>query len=133
MKLIENETLELKKSTSLLKSAIKSLVAILNKHRKGQLYFGIRDNGDVIGQDVGEKTIREISQEISNHIEPKIYPEVNEIDIKGKKCILVEFSGNETPYFAYGRAYMRVGDEDRQLSARELEEMIIMKNQDKLK
>ena len=41
--------------------------------------------------------------------------------IDGKKCIRVTFSGKDTPYFAYGRAYMRVADEDRQLTARELE------------
>jgi ATP-dependent DNA helicase RecG len=27
-----------------------------------------------------------------------------------KPCILVEFDGEDSPYFAYGRAYMRVAD-----------------------
>ena len=41
----ESETLELKKSTSELKEAVISLVAILNKYKKGVLYFGIKDKG----------------------------------------------------------------------------------------
>ena len=53
--------------------------------------------------------------------------------IDGKKCIRVSFSGKETPYFAYGRAYMRVADEDRQLTARELENLILSKNRDLLR
>ena len=74
MKFEESEILELKKSTSELKEAIVSVGAILNKHQKGKLYFGIKNNGIVIGQGIGKKTLRDISESVSNHIEPKIYP-----------------------------------------------------------
>ena len=49
-KFIENETIELKKSTSELKEGIISIVSILNKHQNGKLFFGIKDNGEIIGQ-----------------------------------------------------------------------------------
>ena len=62
------------------------------------------------------------------HIEPKIYPDVSAVAIKGRHCIRVAFSGSESPYYAHGRAYMRVADEDRQLSARELEALILRKH-----
>jgi len=39
---IENEHTELKKSTSLINEALISIVSILNKHGKGQLFFGIK-------------------------------------------------------------------------------------------
>ena len=42
MTLKETETLELKKSTAELKDGIISIVAILNKHNKGILYFGVK-------------------------------------------------------------------------------------------
>ena len=129
----ENETLELKKSTSELKEAIISIVAILNKHCKGQLYFGIKNEGTIVGQDVSENTLREISKAISDHIEPKIYPKINKVILDGEKCIIVDFEGSERPYFAFGRAYIRVSDEDRQLSAKELENMIVRKNSEKLR
>ena len=68
----ESETVELKKSTSELKEALKSIVSILNKHGKGEIWFGIKPNGEVIGQTVTEKTLRDISKAISDKIEPKI-------------------------------------------------------------
>ncbi len=128
----ESETLELKRSTSELKEGIISIVSILNKHQKGELYFGIKNDGFVVGQMVTENTIREISKTISDNIEPKIFPKINEVVLEGKKCVHVEFTGNDVPYYAYGRAYVRVGDEDRQLSAKEIEKTILERNKDRM-
>ncbi len=129
----ENETVELKKSTSELKEAIISIVAILNKHQKGELYFGVKNDGTAVGQDIGENTIRDISKTIADNIEPKIYPKINKININGKTCVHVDFSGNNLPYYAYGRAYIRIGDENKQLSAQELENIILKKHKGKLR
>ena len=49
----ESETLELKKSTSELKEAIIAISAMLNKHGRGEVIFGIEDNGKVVGQGIG--------------------------------------------------------------------------------
>ena len=46
----ESETLELKTSTSELKEAIISIVSILNKHQKGKLYFGVKNNIKIVEQ-----------------------------------------------------------------------------------
>ena len=124
----EDEHTELKKSTSELKEAILSISAILNKHQKGEIYFGIRNDGVVVGQDVSDKTLRDISTAISNHIEPKIYPHVKEVEFGGKKCIHVSFEGHEVPYFAYGKAYIRVGTENKLMSAQELKNYILKRN-----
>jgi ATP-dependent DNA helicase RecG len=124
----ESETLELKKSTSELKEAVISIASILNKHRKGKLYFGIKNNGTVIGQQIGDSTLRTVSQAIKEHIEPKIYPKINVEIIDKKSCVIIDFEGDNVPYFAYGRAYMRVADEDRQLSVREIELLMLDKN-----
>ncbi|MBI5392516.1 putative DNA binding domain-containing protein [Candidatus Woesearchaeota archaeon] len=132
MKLKESETVEFKKSTSELKEAVISIVAMLNKHRKGELYFGVRNDGVVVGQTIGENTIRDISKAVSDNIEPKIFPKINELLLENKKCVVVDFVGRDIPYYAYGRAYMRVGDEDKKIRAKELENMIISKNKDKL-
>ncbi len=121
----ESETLELKKSTSELKEGIISIVSILNKHKKGTLYFGIKDNGEILGQEVTNQTIRNVTKTISENIEPKIYPSVSKITIENRDCIIVEFEGTDVPYFAYGRAYMRVGDEDRQLSQKAIKNLIL--------
>ena len=46
---IETETLEFKKSTGELKEAMNSISAILNKHQQGEIYFGVKPDGTVIG------------------------------------------------------------------------------------
>ena len=55
---------------------------------------------------------------------------MNKIKLEDKDCILVEFEGDDIPYLAYGRAYMRVGDEDRQLSAKEIRKLILKDEKD---
>ena len=95
---LENEVIEFKKTTGELKEGIISIVSILNKHQDGKLYFGIKDNGEIIGQDVSSKTIREVSKAISENIEPKIYPIVNKIMLDDKECILVEWESKVCDY-----------------------------------
>ena len=48
----ETEQIEYKKSIGELKEAMFSIAAILNKHQKGELYFGVKNDGTVIGQEV---------------------------------------------------------------------------------
>lgn len=129
----ESETKELKKSTSELKEAVISIVAMLNKHQRGEVIFGIRSDGTVVGQQISDKTIRDVSKAIADHIEPKVYPVVEQVSLDATQCIKVQVEGSEHPYYAYGRAYIRVGDEDRQLSAKELENLILTKNRDRLR
>lgn len=122
---IENEILEFKKSTGELKEAMYSVCAILNKHQHGELYFGVKPNGTPIGQVVTEESLREVSQKIKNHIEPKIYPEINKVVLDGRDCIHVKFSGEQVPYFAYGVAKIRVADEDLTMSPEEITSLIL--------
>ena len=129
----ESETTEFKKSLAEIKAGLVSIAAILNKHGQGELWFGVRNDGKAVGLDATEKTLRDVSQSIAAHIEPKIYPHVTLETVDGVACIKVLFEGQESPYYAYGRAYMRVADEDRQLSARELEKLILAKNCDRLR
>ncbi len=129
----ESETVELKKSLAELKEGLVSIAAILNKHGAGELWFGVTPNGQAVGLDVTDKTLRDLSQAIAAHIEPKVYPQVSTQTVAGKTCIHVRFDGQNAPYFAHGRAYMRVADEDRQLSASELEVIILDKNQNALR
>ena len=82
----ENEYIEFKESTSELDKGLISIVSILNKHQKGTLYFGIKDDGTPIGQTIGKDTLRKVSQRISDHIEPKIFPEINQVKLEGKVC-----------------------------------------------
>jgi ATP-dependent DNA helicase RecG len=124
----ESETTEFKKSTADLKGAVISIAAMLNKHGRGEVCFGIDDHGKVLGQTIGRTTIKDVTQAVVDNTEPKVYPKVETRKIDGKDCIVVEAKGNNGPYFAYGRAYLRVGESDKGMSPQELEERILEKS-----
>ena len=127
---IETETLEFKKSTGELKEAIQSIGAMLNKHQYGELYFGVKNDGTVIGQVVTEESLREVSQKIKNFIEPRIYPEIGKVVLDGRDCIRVKFSGDQVPYFANNVARIRVADEDLVMSREELTNLLLQSGRD---
>src|SRR3990167_503778 len=128
MKIRESETIELKKSTSELKEAVISLGAMLNKHSKGMVYFGINDEGHVFGQQVGKSTSHDISKAIGDWIEPKIHPDIQIKKIQGKDCIIVRVRGQDSVYSVRGRYYLRIGEEDKKLSVNELRRLVEKKN-----
>lgn len=122
---IESETVEFKKSTGELKEGIISISSMLNKNDSAVLYFGVLNNGDVIGQDVNEQTLRRISREIAEKIIPKITPTITLLNSGNRSYIKVEVEGKDKPYSAYGRYYIRSFDEDRNLEQHQLFEMLI--------
>ena len=113
---LENETLEFKKSTVELKEAIISLSAMLNKSGYGLLYFGVKNNGQTVGQEIGQDTLKDISQAVANHIKPQIIPILSIEYVNELNRIKVEVKGEDKPYSAYGKYYIRSGDEDREIS-----------------
>jgi len=125
MKFRESETVEIKKSVAQLKESLKSISAILNKHQKGILYFGIGPQGIPVENIFSEKTLRDISQSISSCIEPKIYPTIAIEKYENVEVIKVNFTGDQIPYSAEGKYYIRVADEDRQMSSVELKKFIL--------
>lgn len=122
----ETEELEFKKTTGELHEAMIDVVAMLNKHGQGTLYFGVLPSGDVKGLQVAESTLRDVSRVIFESIKPQIYPQIQKITIDGCDIIEVKFSGKSKPYSAYGKYYIRVADESRELTPAELKEMMLV-------
>ena len=73
---METELIEFKKTTGELKEGVISLASMLNKNGKGTLYFGVRNDGEILGQQIGDRTLREISQGIANAIKPQVIPTI---------------------------------------------------------
>ena len=124
----ENETVEYKKSTGELKEGVISLSSMLNKHGIGTLYFGVNNKGEVVGQNISETTLRDVSKAIAENIKPQIYPIVQKVELDNKQVIKVEVNGEEVPYSAYGKYYLRTADEDRDITPTELAKMIKKNN-----
>ncbi len=54
----ESETLEFKRTTGTRREAARTMCAMLNQ-RGGHVLFGVTPEGDVVGQQVSERTIEE--------------------------------------------------------------------------
>lgn len=127
----ETELIEFKKSTGELKEGVISLASMLNKNGSGTLYFGVKNDGDVVGQQIGDNTLRDVSQAIANFLKPQIIPSVSIEYIGENNIIKVYVQGNERPYSAYGKYYMRSADEDREIFPNKLRD-VMLSNADSL-
>lgn len=122
---METESVEFKKTTGELREGMISLASMLNKNGKGVLYFGVRNDGEIVGQQIGDRTLREISQGIANAIKPQIIPTIIMELCDNKNVIKVTVEGDEKPYSAYGKYYMRSADEDREISPQQLRSLML--------
>ena len=119
----ESEYDEFKRSLRELKAGIQSMAAIMNKGGSGTVWFGVRPDGEAVGLDVNEKTLRDVSQAIGNQIKPQIYPTVTSVPIgdeRGREVVRVDFHGDDPPYACEGVYRIRVADEDLPMDPAEL-------------
>ena len=122
---LESEKVEFKKSTSELVEGVISISSMLNKHGEATVYFGVKNNGDIIGQkDLNENTLRDVSRKIAEGIKPQVIPNIALESIEDKKVIKVYVKGDNVPYSAFGKYYSRSFDEDKQLSPEMLKALI---------
>ena len=120
----ETEQVEFKKNIKELNDGVISIAAILNKHGAGKLYFGVKNDGTVIGQDINDTTLRTISEAIANHLRPAIYPKIVTRHYGGRDVVLVDFEGTQAPYLAFNIPRIRVADEDLVMEQPYYEEMM---------
>lgn len=126
----ENETIEFKKTTSELKEGVISLSSMLNKSGIGTVYFGVMNNGTVYGVTIGKNTTSDISRAIKEHLKPTVVPTIEVFEEEGKQIISVKAQGEDTPYSAYGRYYLRSDDEDLSMTNAQLESFFLGKSYD---
>lgn len=130
----ENEFQEFKEGLGQLDKGLKSLTSMLNKHGQGSVYFGVNDNGEVCGLDIGKNTLMDIRNRIADKIEPRIYANIQElIDDNEKKYIKVSASGSNIPYSFDGRFYLRNVSADERASNEILRRMLASGDSDLLK
>ena len=104
-----------------MKEAMKDICAFANTDL-GIVYFGVKDNGAAIGQEISDRTIQKVTTDILSQIEPRLYPNIYPKIIKGKSVLIVEVkNAPERPYFLKGKAYKRVGTSNVYLSKTEIE------------
>lgn len=128
---IENEFQEFKESLGQLDKGLKSITAMLNRHGKATVYFGVDDNGDVCGLSIGKDSLMDIRNKIRDKIEPRIYADIAELsDEHNKKYIRVTANGADIPYSYDGRYYIRNVSSDEQASNDILRKMLATSDSD---
>ena len=120
----ESETLEFKETTGTRREATMTVCAFLNQGG-GQLLFGVTSVGAVVGQQVSERTIEELSAEL-RQIDPPAFPTVERVPVDGgREVIVVSMAqGASRPYSYRAAAYRRVGNTTLAMSADEYNRML---------
>ncbi|MEA3412796.1 MAG: restriction endonuclease subunit S [Pseudomonadota bacterium] len=105
--------------------AARAVCAMLN-HRGGRVLFGVAPDGRVVGQEVGDRTIEEVAQEL-REIDPPAFPDIDRVELGGGREVLVITVpiGRNRPYSVRGQAYRRVGNTNQPLSREEYNRMLL--------
>ena len=79
----ENEKIEFKENFDF-NGIVETAVAFANK-RGGVILVGVRNNGTVVGVQIGRETLRDWANKISQNTDPLVIPELEVEEIEGKK------------------------------------------------
>ena len=120
----ESETLEFKETSGARREAAMTVCAFLNQ-TGGQVLFGVTRDGAIVGQQVGERTIEQLSAELGR-IAPPAFPTIKRVPLDdGREVIAVSVDrGASRPYAYRGAAYRRVGNTTLAMSADEYNRML---------
>ena len=116
----ESKNCEFKKSCGEAIDSMKSVCTMLNKYGEGVIYYGVKNDGSLVKNEISDSSLRDISRAIYECFEPKITPYINTLTIDGVEIIKLSFYGTNQPYSSKGVYYIRSADENRPMSQKEL-------------
>lgn len=122
----EGESIEFKRSTGEMKEAMQTLCAFLNGNG-GTLIFGIRPDGTAEGQDVSDKTLREIAQ-ATDRFEPAVHFSIRRGKVETRREIIaISVNGglDKRPFVYDGRSYEGVGNTTRRMAQSKYEKTLM--------
>ena len=121
----ESETVEFKPSLSQTDKVIESISAFSNANG-GTIVIGVSDKGEVLGTDIGERTIENLANRIKQNTDPMVYPSIRIEKIDDKCVILIKIEeSKQKPVLAFGRAYRRVGRSNQKLGYEEIRNLAL--------
>lgn len=121
----ESSSLEFKATTGQLKAAFETVCAFLNS-KGGLVLLGVKNNGQITGQEVTDNTRQEIARELKK-IELPAPIEVHYVSMTAKKMLIVlEVSpGKHAPYTYDGRPYERVQSTTNLMPQSQYEQLLV--------
>ena len=120
----ESETLEFKLTTGTRREAARTVCAMLN-NSGGQVIFGVSPEGSVLGQDVTDRTVERVTEEIQR-IEPQAPVSIKRVAVGGgKQVVVVQVGAGPRLPYSYRRVpYRRVGNSTLEMSTDEYNRML---------
>ena len=119
----QGEGLKVEFKTTFNAETIESLAAFANA-KGGAVYIGMKDNGELVGVQLGKESIQQWINEIKSKTEPSIIPDAETIEISGKQIVV--FSVAEfpvKPVAMQGKYYKRVNKSNHLLSIPEISDL----------
>jgi ATP-dependent DNA helicase RecG len=121
----ESERVEFKPSLSQTDKILECVSAFSNTDG-GILVIGVRYTGEVIGVDIGKRTIESLANRIKQNTDPKVYPSINTEEFDAKHVVILEVEeGKQKPVLASGRAYRRVGRTNQKLGSEAIRDLAL--------
>jgi len=122
---MKDEFCEFKTSLTELDKGIETIAAMLNKHGKADVYYGVANDGEAIGLNgkIGQETIKKVEMRIAEILKPTVVPCVMREDYDGKSVIHVSAKGNRKPYSSSGDYRIRVGSSNKKIDPELLGEL----------
>lgn len=126
----ESGTLEFKQTTGTLKAAFETVCAFLNTEG-GVVLIGVTDGGKLVGQEISDKTKREIGNELTK-ISPTADITIKYIPLPTNNnhkiiAVTVHVKKEKQPYSYAHKSYMRV-ESDTVPMPREHQQQMMMNN-----
>lgn len=121
----ESEVLEFKATTGQKDDAAKALCGMLNGSG-GQVLFGVTPSGEVVGQQVADKTLEDLAATIRG-IKPETQPHIDRVPVSADRTVLVVTAtpGMFRPYTYRGSAYRRIGATTVKMTADEQQSLLL--------
>jgi len=121
----ESETAEFKPSLSQMDKITESISAFSNT-KGGTVVIGVSDEGEVLGVDIGKKTIESLANLVKQNTDPMAYPSIRVEESDKKQVVIIEVvEGKQKPVLAFGRAYRRVGKSNQKLGYEEIRNLAL--------
>ncbi len=118
----ENKNLEYKEKVT--NTFLKTVVAFAN-YGQGEIVFGVRDNGEIIGNDNPDELCLNIENKINDSISPKVDFSFK-INRRNGLVTLIVKEGFHKPYLYKGKSYKRNSTSTIEIDQLELKRLILI-------
>jgi len=120
----ESERVEFKKSLADSRRIVETVAAMATLGG-GSIIVGVRDDGTVVGADLGRGAIEQLAQLILAGTDPKIFVRMQQASVQGHTVLRIDVPPGDGPHLASGRAFTRSGPATVLMSRDEYERRLL--------